>query len=79
MLKNKYFAANVGFDRAENWPHKVCEKIANRFKRVRINIGYGPVQSIAVSDYGYAACGMETGVLPIVNLVEDKIIGSTAV
>jgi len=42
----------------------------------RIRLGYGPVQSIAVSDYGYAACGMETGVLPIVNLVEDKIIGS---
>jgi WD40 repeat protein len=45
----------------------------------RIRLGCGNVQSIAVSDVGYAACGTEKGIAAVVNLNLDSILGSPAV
>merc|ERR1712216_171003 len=41
----------------------------------RIRLGCGNVQSLAVSDVGYAACGTEKGIAAVVNLDEDIILG----
>jgi WD40 repeat protein len=44
----------------------------------RIPLGLGGIQSIAVTGYGYAACGTETGFAPVVNLVQNTIVGKPA-